>query len=190
MNQCSGGSASPSGHGHDHSGGEEGGKVHFETEWAMGLSLVLGFAVMFLIDQFGPSHHRRSSTPLDPEPAGKSFKSAFFGLLVHAAADGIALGAASMGENSNLEMVVFFAIMLHKAPGSFGLATYLLHEGLTRNVCWAPPSFCFLSVVVMFSIFPSGVGQKSDCENVPCHLLLRGSHFVTTELCHPPRGSS
>jgi len=53
---------------------------------------------------------------------------------VHAAADGIALGAASMGDNSQLEMVVFLAIMLHKAPGSFGLATYLLHEGLSRRV--------------------------------------------------------
>ena len=53
---------------------------------------------------------------------------------MHAAADGIALGAASMGDNSQLEMVVFLAIMLHKAPGSFGLATYLLHEGLSRRV--------------------------------------------------------
>jgi len=64
------------------------------------------------------------------------------GLVVHAAADGIALGAAAMGDNHQLEMVVFMAIMLHKAPGSFGLATYLLHEGLTRNV----PFFTSFSV--------------------------------------------
>ena len=30
-------------------------------------------------------------------------------------------------------MIVFLAIMLHKAPASFGLVTYLLHEGLERS---------------------------------------------------------
>jgi len=55
---------------------------HFETERYMGAALVLGFAVMFLIDQFGPSHSHRgksSAGGLDIEEPGKSYKSAFLG---------------------------------------------------------------------------------------------------------------
>merc|ERR1711874_670895 len=33
----------------------------------------------------------------------------------------------------DVEIIVFLAIMLHKAPASFGLVTFLLHEGLERN---------------------------------------------------------
>ena len=30
-------------------------------------------------------------------------------------------------------MIVFLAIMLHKAPAAFGLTTFLLHEGLDKS---------------------------------------------------------
>ena len=55
------------------------------------------------------------------------------GLVVHAAADGIALGAAAATNQLDVEVIVFLAIMLHKAPAAFGLVTFLLHEGLDRN---------------------------------------------------------
>ena len=55
------------------------------------------------------------------------------GLVVHAAADGIALGAAAATKQLDVEIIVFLAIMLHKAPAAFGLVTFLLHEGLDRN---------------------------------------------------------
>merc|ERR1719394_1935 len=53
-------------------------------------------------------------------------------LVVHAAADGVALGAAATTNQTDVEVIVFLAIMLHKAPASFGLVTYLLHEGLDK----------------------------------------------------------
>ncbi|KAJ3211278.1 hypothetical protein HDU82_006265 [Entophlyctis luteolus] len=52
--------------------------------------------------------------------------SATIGLIVHAAADGIALGAALSSGEGNLGFVVFLAIILHKAPSAFGLTTHLL----------------------------------------------------------------
>ena len=55
------------------------------------------------------------------------------GLVVHAAADGIAMGAAAATNQVDVEIIVFLAIMLHKAPAAFGLVTFLLHEGLDRN---------------------------------------------------------
>ena len=54
-------------------------------------------------------------------------------MVVHAAADGIALGAAAATNQLDVEIIVFLAIMLHKAPAAFGLVTFLLHEGLDRN---------------------------------------------------------
>lgn len=58
---------------------------------------------------------------------------ATIGLIVHSAADGIALGAAATTSHADVEMIVFLAIMLHKAPAAFGLVTFLLHEGLDRS---------------------------------------------------------
>lgn len=95
----------------------------------IGLALVLGFVFMLLIDQIGTSKSR------DPESgtvrSSRSFQ-ATLGLVVHAAADGIALGAAATTSHAATEMIVFLAIMLHKAPASFGLVTFLLHDGLDR----------------------------------------------------------
>ena len=48
-------------------------------------------------------------------------------------ADGIALGAAATTSHTDVEMIVFLAIMLHKAPAAFGLVTFLLHEGLEKT---------------------------------------------------------
>lgn len=48
-------------------------------------------------------------------------------------ADGVALGAAVTTSRTDVEMIIFLAIMLHKAPASFGLVTFLLHEGLDKS---------------------------------------------------------
>ncbi|KIX06039.1 uncharacterized protein Z518_04013 [Rhinocladiella mackenziei CBS 650.93] len=55
------------------------------------------------------------------------------GLVIHAAADGIALGASSTATNSGLSLVIFFAIMLHKAPAAFGLTSILIKQGLSKR---------------------------------------------------------
>nr|CAG4646605.1 EOG090X0EEU [Macrothrix elegans] len=96
----------------------------------VGIALVLGFIFMLLIDQIGSSKARDSDGGGNRNT--KSF-TATLGLVVHAAADGIALGAAATTSHAATEMIVFLAIMLHKAPASFGLVTFLLHEGLDRS---------------------------------------------------------
>jgi zinc transporter 9 len=55
------------------------------------------------------------------------------GLVIHAVADGIALGASSTATNSGLSFVIFFAIMIHKAPAAFGLTSVLMKQGLSRR---------------------------------------------------------
>lgn len=95
---------------------------------AIGLSLVLGFVIMLLIDQVFTSHTR------DVEGGGGKPKlTATVGLLVHSAVDGVALGAAATTTHTEVELIVFVAIMLHKAPAAFGLVSFLMHEGLDRK---------------------------------------------------------
>lgn len=112
-----------------HETATEGGHHHHEEEdfsKTIGLSLVLGFVFMMLVDQL-------SSRSASTEKDGKKSATATIGLVVHAAADGVALGAAAKTSHSDVEMIVFLAIMLHKAPAAFGLVSFLLHEGVERQ---------------------------------------------------------
>ncbi|KAI9358403.1 ZIP zinc transporter-domain-containing protein, partial [Pilaira anomala] len=101
---------------------------------AVGIALLVGFALMFMIDQVSSMHiHPSSTKDTEPSTTHQEIQSVTptIGLIVHAAADGIALGASVT--DPQLSMVVFFAIMLHKAPSAFALTTVLLSEGLSRT---------------------------------------------------------
>ena len=92
--------------------------------WA-GLTVLFGFSIMIAVDHFA-----HMSSDVD-SAAGVS---AFAGLVLHAAADGIAVGvsaaAAAVSSNassaSNVEFTILLAIMLHKVPASLGLGSKLL----------------------------------------------------------------
>ena len=130
----------------------------------IGVSLTLGFILMFLVDHLpealspskpkyqslhislsnlGRGPHNSSavslngmntSPPPEPQPAPPPRSSATtIGLVVHACADGIALGASSTAPSTSLSLVIFFAIMLHKAPAAFGLTSVLLKQGLSKR---------------------------------------------------------
>lgn len=103
-------------------GGDSDSNEHSST---IGLSLVLGFVFMMIVDQISS---RRGSDSYGSDRNS----TATIGLVVHAAADGVALGAAATTSHQDVEMIVFLAIMLHKAPAAFGLVSFLLHEGIER----------------------------------------------------------
>ncbi|KAL6105188.1 slc39a9 [Pungitius sinensis] len=107
---------------------------HEQLHACIGVSLVLGFVFMLLVDQIGSSHVH-STEGLDPEAARVSSSkiTTTLGLVVHAAADGVALGAAASTSQTSVQLIVFVAIMLHKAPAAFGLVSFLMHAGLERN---------------------------------------------------------
>lgn len=96
-----------------------------EHSSTIGLSLVLGFVFMMIVDQISS---RRSNDNYGSDRNS----TATIGLVVHAAADGVALGAAATTSHQDVEIIVFLAIMLHKAPAAFGLVSFLLHEGIDR----------------------------------------------------------
>lgn len=126
-----------------------------------GISLITGFILMYLIDKL-PRHISASSQPkpshislnqfnlrrtgtqneeaqgVDPYPLREEAQqsrpsSTTVGLVIHAAADGIALGASSSGSSRRLDFIVFLALMIHKAPAAFGLTSALLKQGLSKR---------------------------------------------------------
>ncbi|XP_071497615.1 zinc transporter ZIP9-like [Diadema antillarum] len=117
-------------HDHSHSPAEE---LHS----LIGVALVFGFVFMLLVDQIGGAHghsHTQITGELDvSHRTGRNRITATLGLVVHAAADGVAMGAAAIGSRADVQMIVFVAIMLHKAPAAFGLVTFLMHENYERN---------------------------------------------------------
>jgi zinc transporter 9 len=130
--------------GHDHE--------HRETSHAwIGVALIVGFILMYLIDALqtpSPSRgHHIPLTQLDSpdttdtlggEPKAHS-KSTTIGLVIHSLADGIALGASSADATtqSALGLIVFVAILVHKAPAAFGLTSVLLKQGLSKRAARA-----------------------------------------------------
>lgn len=81
-------------------------------------------------------HRRRpmNQTSSNPKAAANTIKvTPTLGLVIHAAADGIALGAAATTTHRDVEMIIFLAIMLHKAPAAFSLVVFLLHRGLKHS---------------------------------------------------------
>ncbi|KAK4503208.1 hypothetical protein PRZ48_006636 [Zasmidium cellare] len=143
---------------------------HDPHAW-IGISLILGFILMYLIDTL-PQHatsptkpqrfqislnqfsfNRSSSTSNETaeRPAADTFatsdtasqgstgrpSSTTVGLVIHAAADGIALGASSTNADSKLSFIIFIALMIHKAPAAFGLTSVLLKQGLSKRMARA-----------------------------------------------------
>ncbi|POR37157.1 Zinc transporter ZIP9, partial [Tolypocladium paradoxum] len=127
----------------------------------VGFSMVAGFVLMFLIDRL-PRHATdtfQSATEttnfsldnlggdgasvdeeadgflgsLTPTPRRARSLATTIGLVIHAAADGIAMGASSTTSNMKLGLIIFIAIMIHKAPAAFGLTSVLLRQGLSKR---------------------------------------------------------
>ncbi|KAH9903685.1 Zinc/iron permease [Xylariomycetidae sp. FL2044] len=128
----------------------------------IGFSLILGFVLMFLIDRL-PRHASENFQPpppprhislsnlggsalpgdeeehegflgsLTPTPRQSRSLATTTGLVIHAAADGIAMGASATSSDTKLGFIVFIAIMVHKAPAAFGLTSILLKQGLSKR---------------------------------------------------------
>lgn len=128
----------------------------------IGFSMIAGFILMFLIDRLprhateslrsGPETRHMSLNDLEgadtasideeadgflnsltPTPRKARSLATTTGLVIHAAADGIAMGASATSSNMRLGFVIFIAIMIHKAPAAFGLTSVLLKQGLSKR---------------------------------------------------------
>ncbi|XP_059171361.1 zinc transporter ZIP9-like [Physella acuta] len=169
---------------HDHSKSD----VHS----IIGITLVAGFIFMLLVDQIGGSMHSHSA-PTDTESPGHSQNrnkiTATLGLVVHAAADGIALGAAITLSETHITMIVFVAIMLHKAPAAFGLVSFLMHEGLDRtrirkHLAVFSAAAPLLTIITYFGLSQQSKETLSSMQTTGIAMLFSAGTFLYVATVH------
>ena len=96
---------------------------------AVGYGILGSFIFLFILEKF-VMLHPCEETHCDYHTMGWA---AYVGMLIHNFFDGLVLGAATMVET--LAWVVFLAIMAHKIPASFSLASILKKaEWSTRRI--------------------------------------------------------
>ncbi|TGJ85612.1 hypothetical protein E0Z10_g3142 [Xylaria hypoxylon] len=164
----------------------------------IGLSLILGFILMFLIDRL-PRHASDNLQPppprhislsnlggsslsanedesegflgsLTPTPKQSRSLATTTGLVIHAAADGIAMGASVSSPDKKLGLIIFIAIMVHKAPAAFGLTSVLLKQGLSKRAArghlivfsLASPFGAWLTFILVSFLGGHGQGEVSQ----------------------------
>ncbi|KAK2583402.1 hypothetical protein KPH14_009389 [Odynerus spinipes] len=159
--------------------GSEHQENHSDLHSLIGISLVLGFVFMLLVDQCTT---RRSG--------GKEKSvTATLGLVVHAAADGVALGAAATTSQADVEVIVFLAIMLHKAPAAFGLVSFLLHEGVEKKkigkhlLVFSLSAPC-LALLTYFGIGKEGKETLSNVNATGVAMLFSAGTFLYVATVH------
>lgn len=74
--------------------------------------------------------------------------------------DGVALGAAATTSHQDVEIIIFLAIMLHKAPAAFGLVSFLLHEKIDRKQIRKHLAIFCLSAPLLTLVTYFGIGQE------------------------------
>ncbi|KAE9417205.1 hypothetical protein Angca_002468, partial [Angiostrongylus cantonensis] len=132
----------------------------------IGYPLVFGFVFMLLVDQISSVAGSRS----DRSGRNRMGISATIGLVVHAAADGVALGSTSTTNKSDVQLIVFVAIMLHKGPAAFGLVSFLLLEGIDARsarkhllvFACAAPFAAVLTFIILGSVRRDSVSSSES----------------------------
>jgi len=177
--------------------------VHHPTSFPtskIALSLLTGFTFMFIIEQF--TSHSSSLIPLDVHfgadlgelehqdghelaalstDAGTQRAYPFtLGLAMHGLADGLALGVSSLSNTEpDLSIVVFLALIIHKAPTALALTTSLSSTTLSRSECKKYIAFFSastpLGALVSLGIF-SFLQGEGDWTGTA--LLISGSTFL------------
>lgn len=109
-----------------------------------GISLVLGFMVMFIQDNLPMIIHtirpgsKFTYVVLDssaPEPSLRDSTLSIFqssltlGLILHSFIDGVSLGSSFILEDATMGVIFFFIIIIHKLPTAFSLTSLLIKQG-------------------------------------------------------------
>lgn len=177
-------------------------------EGYIGLSLAGGFVFMLIVEQLsagqGDSHSHLPSHRDDNEMEVETLERPgnlvpVIGLIVHSAVDGIALGSVMSSHLRSMEMIVFFALILHKAPAAFGLSMFLLqqkrpHRKIIKSIAWfsaAAPILSFITYIFLTldSNYATSAPEEahdhsSDSLNLAICLLFSAGTFLFSATMH------
>ena len=131
-----------SSHGHEEEahGHEEESHDDHVSGLLMGGAIMAGFLLMFVLEGSGIGHavheehhdheHGHGHGHVHHAAAGGLL---VFGLTLHAATDGVAIGAAAATGDFALTVTVLLAVLIHKGPAAFSLGVFSMHEREERK---------------------------------------------------------
>ena len=124
----------------------------FKMSPRLGPVLVMaGYCIVHLLEHTINGHfHYGEETHHDEFVSRRTGISVLAGLSVHALFDGVAIGSGFVLSNS-LGWLIFLAILLHKAPEGFTMASVMLASGRSRSTA-------FYSAVGLAAATLAGVG--------------------------------
>ncbi|WFD44299.1 hypothetical protein MPSI1_002966 [Malassezia psittaci] len=135
-----------------------------------------------------PADERESNGWLPSSEKFLAALSGLLGLIIHALADGIALGASIGNQDASLQVVVVLAIMVHKAPASIGTCTLLMSRQLdSKEIRWALFVFSLAtpvgalatySVIQLFFHASGGSEATINVRDVGAILSFSGGTFL------------
>ena len=160
--------------GHAEEEGEHSEEEHAVEPSVLGMAILVGFVVMLILEIFGLPHAVHHDE--DKDLLGIS---ATVGLIMHAAADGLAIGA-SVSSSTETGLIVFVAIMLHKGPAAFGLASFLEHIKLEKQksqlyLLIFALSSPIMAIVTFFALKDTSLATD---ENIGLALMFSAGTFI------------
>ncbi|KAK7901421.1 hypothetical protein WMY93_018190 [Mugilogobius chulae] len=156
------------------------------SKFIIGVALTFGFLLMFIVDQLGSYFSTRGKTTCLSNSTGLT---ATLGLTIHAAADGFALGAAVATAKVTVQVIIFLAVILHKAPASFGLVSYLMHTGLEKKYIQGhllafSAAAPIVAIVTYFILNSSGSSSVNQNSTTGIGMLFSGGTFLYVATVH------
>lgn len=131
-----------------------------------------------------------------------SVLSGLLGILVHAAADGVAMGSSVESSDVSLRVVVILAILVHKAPASVGICTLLMTRQSSKNhirlavlvFAVTTPVFALLTYAILQGLLTAtgSTGAVIGSREIGAILSFSGGTFLfvaihaVMELASPP----
>ncbi|KAM3605927.1 uncharacterized protein V6R79_007467 [Siganus canaliculatus] len=148
----------------------------------IGVALTFGFTLMFVVDQIGSYLSMRDKT----NSVGIT---ATLGLVIHAAADGFALGAAVATGQVTVQVIVFFAVILHKAPAAFGLVSFLMLAGLEKkhiqgHLLAFSAAAPIVAIATYFILHSSGSSSQHQLSATGVGMLFSAGTFLYVATVH------
>lgn len=156
------------------------------SKFIIGIALTFGFLLMFVVDQIGSYFSTQGKAACLSNSTGLT---ATLGLTIHAAADGFALGAAVATAKVTVQVIIFLAVILHKAPASFGLVSYLMHTGLEKKYIQGhllafSAAAPIVAIATYFILHASGSSSVNQNSITGIGMLFSGGTFLYVATVH------
>ncbi|KAI4812358.1 hypothetical protein KUCAC02_023756 [Chaenocephalus aceratus] len=138
----------------------------------IGMALTFGFTFMFVVDQIGSYFSMPGRASLLANSVGIT---ATLGLVIH--------GAAVASGQVTVQVIVFLAVILHKAPAAFGLVSFLMHAGLEKkhiqgHLLAFSAAAPVLAITTYFILHASGSSSQNQLSATGVGMLFSAGTFL------------